>query len=224
MQRARPVGRVGHTGKHPMLRIDQPPNACHQKELTEMNAPADTKAAKATTVVVDVAMDDGRVVQFAGKRKLLKESFINAAGEVKVRFDFRNGETRTVELPAGLMSRFAAHGAEQKFGDATAGLDDVDDCVLAIDELMERIGKGEWNVARESNGLAGTSVLAKALVEFTGKPVEKIKEFLATKTQAEKVALRTNPKVKVIVDRIEAEKAAKGSKIDSEALLQGLDG
>lgn len=182
-----------------------------------------TKATKAATVIVDVAMDDGRVVQFAGKRKLLKESQISAAGDVRVRLDFRNGETRTFTIAPAMMAKFAAHGAEQKLGDSIAGLDDVEDCILAVDELMGRLDAGDWTVQREANGLAGTSVLAKALVEYTGKTIDKIKEFLSTKAQAEKVALRANPKVKVIVDRIEAEKASKGNKIDSDALLSGLD-
>jgi hypothetical protein len=53
---------------------------------------------------------------------------------------------------------------------------------------------------------------------------EAIKEFLATKSQAEKIALRNNPKIKVVVDRLEAEKLAKkGGGIDSDALLDDLD-
>ena len=70
--------------------------------------------------------------------------------------------------------------------------------------------------------MAGTSVLVRALVEHTGKTVEAIKAFLANKSQAEKVALRNNPKVKPIVDRIESEKAAKKSSVDTDALLDEL--
>lgn len=171
-----------------------------------------------------VTMSDGRQVEFVGKRKMLKESFVDDAGKIAVRLDFVNGQTRTFILPDALLQKFAAHGAEQKLGDETAGLQDVEDAVLAVDELIERLNKGEWAAARESNGLAGTSVLARALVEFTGKSMDEIKAFLKSKSQAEKVALRNNPRVKPIVEKIEAEKAAKGTKVDTDAMLGELAG
>lgn len=180
--------------------------------------------SKTETTVETVTMSDGRIVDFAGKRKLLKESLQSADGKVQVRLDFRNGETRLFTIPDNMLAKFAAHGAEQKLGDEIAGLQDTDDCVIAIDELIDRLYNGEWGVKRESNGMAGTSVLVRALVERTGKTVEQIKAFLSGKSQAEKVALRNNPKVKPIVERIEAEKASKGSKVDTDAMLDELEG
>ena len=191
--------------------------------------------AKAEPVITTVTMDDGRVVDFPGKRKLQKTSTISADGVVTVRLDYVNGETRLFTMPESLKARFAAHGAEQKLGDQIAGLKgkdggeaDIDDCVFAVDELMDRLNKGEWSLtAAAGNGMAGSSVLAKALVEHTGKPMDKIKEFLSGKTHAEKVALRGNDKLKVIVERLEAEKAArstsKGSPVDTNALLGELE-
>lgn len=183
--------------------------------------------SKTETQVETVTMADGRVVDFAGKRKLLKESSVNADGKVQVRLDFRNGETRLFTLPDNLLTKFAAHGAEQKLGDEIAGLNDVEDCVLAVDELIDRLYNGEWSIKREANGMAGTSVLVRALVKHTGKTVEQIKQFLNGKSQAEKVALRNNPKIKPIVERIEAEKAEKASKkanVDTDAMLGELEG
>ena len=179
---------------------------------------------KAETTVETVPMSDGRIVDFAGKRKLLKESSVTADGKVAVRLDFRNGETRLFTLPDALLNKFAAHGAEQKLGDEIAGLTDVEDCVLAVDELIDRLYNGEWSVKREANGMAGTSVLVRALVEHTGKTVEQIKQFLSGKSQAEKVALRNNPKIKPIVERIEAEKASKKANVDTDAMLGELEG
>lgn len=169
-----------------------------------------------TKAVEDVKMQDGRTVQFVGKRKLLKESFPDTK---TVRLDFRNGQTRTFEIPSDLMSKFATHGAEQKLGDETAGLEDVDDMVLGVDELIGRLVKGEWSTRREGSGAAGTSVLLRALVELSGKTPEAIKTFLAGKSHAEKIALRNSAKLKPIVDRLEAEKNAKASKVDTDALL-----
>ena len=180
-------------------------------------------SAKTETQVETVTMTDGRVVDFAGKRKLLKESSVNSDGKVQVRLDFRNGETRIFTIPDNLLNKFAAHGAEQKLGDEIAGLAEIDDCVLAIDELIDRLYNGDWSVKRESSGMAGTSVLVRALVEHTGKTVEQIKAFLSGKSQAEKVALRNNPKIKPIVERIEAEKASKKANVDTDAMLGELE-
>lgn len=191
--------------------------------MTEQTTAA-TKSTKAPTAIETVTLTDGRIVDFAGKRKLLKESFIKD-GQVAIRLDFRNGETRTFTLPADMLNKFAAHGAEQKLGDEIAGLDDIEDAVMAIDDLTERLNKGEWNQKKESGGMAGTSILARALVEHTGKSMEDIKKFLGTKTQAEKVALRANPKIKPIVDKLEAEKATKGKNaVDTDKLLGELGG
>lgn len=177
--------------------------------------------AKQEPVVNLVKMDDGREVEFTGKRKMLKDSIIE--GDVlKVRLDFVNGETRTFTLPTELVAKFALHGAEQKLGDEIAGIDDVEDCIMAVDELTERLSKGEWAAKRESSGMAGTSVLAKALVELTGKPIDQIKTFLSAKTQAEKVALRGNAQLKPIIDRLEASKNAKKTGIDTDGLLGEL--
>ena len=181
-------------------------------------------STKTETQVETVTMTDGRVVDFAGKRKLLKESSVNTDGKVQVRLDFRNGETRLFSIPDALLNKFAAHGAEQKLGDEIAGLTDVEDCVLAVDELIDRLYNGEWSIKREANGMAGTSVLVRALVEHTGKTVEQIKQFLSGKSQAEKVALRNNPKIKPIVERIEAEKASKKANVDTDAMLGELEG
>lgn len=178
--------------------------------------------AKVETVIETVTMEDGRIVEFAGKRKLLKSSSVTPEGKVAVRLDFRSGATRLFTVPDELLAKFAAHGAEQKLGDEIAGLDDTEDCVMAIDELIDRLYNGEWGIKREANGMAGTSVLARALVELTGKTREQIKDFLTGKTQAEKVALRNSAKVKPIVERIESEKAQKGSKVDTDALLGEL--
>jgi len=178
--------------------------------------------AKAETQIETVTMEDGRVVDFPGKRKLQKSTTIMPEGKVQVRLDFRNGQTRLFTIPDNLLNKFAAHGAEQKLGDEIAGLDDMEDAVLAVDDLIDRLYNGEWGVRKESSGMAGTSVLAKALIELTGKAPDQIREFLKAKTQAEKVALRNSARIKPIVERLEAEKASKGTKVDTDALLGEL--
>lgn len=173
--------------------------------------------------VETVVLSDGRSVDFVGKRKLLKDTIINDDGTVAVRLDFRNGETRTWTIPQDLLLQSAGHGAAQKLGDECAGIQDPEDMVLAVDDLIGRLNEGNWNVKREGgSGFAGTSVLLRALVEFSGKSPEEIKAFLKDKTQADKMALRASPQLKPIVDRLEAEKVAKSSKVNTDELFGEL--
>lgn len=181
-----------------------------------------TEVTKVPTVVEKVAMEDGSTVEFSGKRNLLKTVEVKG-NDVYVRLDFRNGATRTFKIPHALMHRAAGHGISQKLGDETAGVKDIDDMVLAVDAQIARLEKGEWTIHREGgNGIAGTSVLMRALMEYSGKDKETVKSFLEGKTQAEKLALRNSKNLKPIIERLEAEKASKGEKVDTEALLSGL--
>ena len=187
---------------------------------------ATAKPVKKEPTINTVTLTDGRIVDFVGKRKLLKASEVTPDGKIQTTLDFVNGETRTFTIPDTLLAKFASHGAEQKLGDEIAGVDDIEDAVMAIDDLIDRLYNGEWGVARDKSGLAGASILMRALVESTGKTADEIKKFLSDKTAAQKAALRTNPKIKPIVDRLEAEKAAKSAKkadaVDTDALLNEL--
>ena len=186
----------------------------------------EAKAERKQTVYKEVAMDDGTVVRFPGSRRLIKSSTVSEDNStVTVRFDFVHGETRTftIEANADLFARFAAHGIEQKIGDEVAGLDDPEDMVIAVDEIMDRLNGGEWTAKRESNGMAGISVLAKALIKVSGKTANEIKAFLSGKTNAEKLALRKSPKIAPVIEELEAGKKKKEkAAVDTEALLGEL--
>jgi hypothetical protein len=174
-------------------------------------------------------MTDGTIVDFPGKRRLQKSTFLTPEGRVQVRLDYVNGETRTFTIRDDMLTQFAGHGAEQKLGDEMAGIDDLDDAILAVDDLIENLNKGEWRQKGDASGMAGTSILLKAMVEYTGKTAELVKEFLKDKTPAEKAALKTSKipnktgvTIKQIADRLEEEKAAKGSPKDAATLLAGF--
>ena len=180
--------------------------------------------AEDTTTVEknQVTMTDGRIVGFGKKQRLLKESTIEG-DVVQTRLDFVNGETRLFTIPASLLARFAAHGAEQKLGDAIAGETDIGDAVLSVDDLMARLNAGEWNITRSAGGFSGTSILAQALIEATGKSREEIMAYLGSKSQSEKLALRRSAKLKPFIDKLEAEKAKTSkSTVDTDALLGEL--
>lgn len=178
-------------------------------------------------VKTPVTLEDGRVVEFGAKQKLQKTSTIAEDGTVTTELVFRNGKTLSFTPPASLIARFVAHGVEQKLGDCIAGETDPDDQVLAVEDLITRLNAGEWNVGRSSAGsFAGTSILARALVEVSGKSAEEIKTYLSTKTQAEKIALRGSNQLKAVIQRMEAEKQSKTkSTVDTDSLLGelGLD-
>lgn len=180
----------------------------------------------AKTEYTEVTMDDGRVVEFAGKRRMVKSTTISPDGfEVETRIDFVNGESRVfkIEANAKLFAQFAAHGIEQKLGDEAAGLEDVEDAVIAVEELIARLEGGEWAQKREKSGLAGAGALLRALVEHSGKPVEQVRAYLAAKTHQEKLALRTNSAIAPIIARLEANKKKKEKvEVDTEALLGDL--
>ena len=179
-------------------------------------------AAEPTTVT----MHDGRLVEFPPKRKVSKESFITTNDDgsftVQTRLDFRNGESRLFTIPTALLAKFAAHGAEQKLGDAMSGLANVEDGILAVDDLIDQLYQGNWNTPRAASEMAGASILVRALVELKGQPVEKVKDFVKAKSAAERTALRNAPAVKAIIERLEAEKVAKAGNINADELLNGL--
>lgn len=183
---------------------------------------ADT-APKPKTEKVSVQMEDGSTVEFNKKQKLVKTSTISDAGDVALRLDFVNGAVRNFSVRPDMLSRFAAHGAEQKLGDAIAGESDINDAVIAVDDLIGRLNNGEWTIQRAAGSFSGTSILIQALVEVSGKSVDEIKAFLSDKTQAEKLALRRSDRLKPTIERLESEKASKSKNaVDTDALLGDL--
>jgi hypothetical protein len=193
-----------------------------------MNTDVAEVAAKKTvkpTTYVTVTMDDGRVVDFPGNQRMKKEVLIEG-DTVKVRMDFVNGESRIFTLGDKLMAKFAGHGASQKLGDELSGLTDVEDCVMAIDELMDRLNAGEWGVTRvKGESMAGSSILARAMVEVSGKTLDEVKKFLADKNQKQKMALRNLPTIAPVIARLEAHKTKKPrDTAEADALLDGFMG
>lgn len=124
------------------------------------------------------------------------------------------------------------HGLKQKLVDAaaisrnleTGRAASVDDKVAAVRVVYERLLAGQWNAPREGAG-GGGGLLFRALCRmYAGKKDEDaIREFLEGKTDAEKTALRKNPKVAAIIDDIRAE-SGKAASIDTDELLDELDG
>lgn len=150
-----------------------------------------------------------------------------------VQFALVDGTTITIDtalLSREIISQALAHGLKQKIADAAAMPCNPDtgksataaEKIEAMRAVADRLLGGEWNATREGGGTTG-GMLLRALVEHTGKDVDTIKAFLATKDDKQKAALRTNPKVAVIIERMKAE-AGKSTGIDSDELLGDLMG
>jgi hypothetical protein len=205
-------------------------------------------AAKAKRETETVEMEDGRKVEFllpkkeGQKGQQFKKDFVIGEtpwdelssedkqkaniSQAAIRFDFRNGTTRRYPLNPALALQYAGHGGLQKYGDELAGEDavDLDDWALSTDRLHERLMAGEWTKARIGGGMGGTSVLLQALMEFTGRTAEEVRAHIKDWTPLQKQQLRQDPEIKPIVDKIEAEKAAKATHVDTSALKQSLRG
>lgn len=204
------------------------------KAVAPASVPAEASAKK-ETVVTPVKMTDGRTVNFAGKRKMSKEIIIKD-GKVSVRFDFLNGETRTYVVGTALLNQLAGHGASQKIGDEAAGVDEVDDMVVAIDDIITRLNKGEWTTTRAAgDGFSGASVVIRAIGEVTGKTVDEVKAFLEKKLADDKAKGGTltrrdlyasfrapNSKTGVVIARLEKDKASKAVKVNADDLLKDM--
>lgn len=206
------------------------PRSFHDEVQTEAGQPGGGAAApakpKKEREVETVEMQDGRKVEFVGKRKMLKETTIDGT-QVSVRLDFRNGNSTTFVIPDQLLLKSAGHGMEQKLGDETAGTEDVDDMQMEVEALIERLKAGEWTTKREGTGFGGASVLVKALMEATGKDQLTVKDFLKAKVEAGTTYQKLNDAfaedetVGPIIKRLKKEKAG-DSKVDTKALLGSL--
>lgn len=209
--------------------------------MSETATPA-TPAKKTTTVYTKVTMEDGREVEFAGNRKSDKTILVGDDGKAYgVRFDFLSGATRTLlfsEIGEEIALYACGHGIAQKAGDEYSGVKEVDDMVLAVEGIFARLRAGEWAAERAAgDSTAGASIVIRALMEVTGKPLEFIKSFLdgkleAAKAKGEKLSRQDlynsfrNPtsKTGIVIKRMEEERLAKSTKVDSEALLQEMGG
>ena len=134
------------------------------------------------------------------------------------------------DLDPMIVQQATFHGLKQKLIDAAAisrnpetGKSATDaDKYLEVLEVFNRITATEgamWNAPREG-GDGSASMLAKALMRHTGKSRSEVDEWLKAKSDAEKKALRANPKIAAIITAIQAEAAP--ADVDSDELLDEL--
>lgn len=156
-------------------------------------------------------------------------------GNDGLRLTFSNGlelVLQTRDLSPSIIAQAVLHGLKQKLVDAAAISRNpetgrpatVMDKYEAVKVVYDRLLAGQWNATREGGGTATGGLLLQALCRmYAGrKTAEELKAFLADKTDAEKAALRKNPRIAQHIADIRAEQA-KDDGIDSDDILAGLD-
>lgn len=146
---------------------------------------------------------------------------------------FANGETLIMHgdtLTSDMQQYAMMHGLKQKLVDAaaisrnpeTGRAATVEDKYQAVKAVFDRLLSGQWNTTREGGATGGLLLQALCRMYAGRKTPEELKAFLADKTDAEKTALRKNPRVAAIIDEIRAEQG-KAANIDTDELLGELE-
>lgn len=147
---------------------------------------------------------------------------------------FANGEQLILDaanVAQELQLQAMMHGFKQKLVDAaaisrnpeTGRAATVEDKYQAVKTVFDRLLAGQWNATREGGGATGGLLLQALVRMYAGrKTPDELKAFLADKTDAEKTALRKNPRVAAIIEEIRAE-TGKTANIDTDELLGELE-
>ena len=147
---------------------------------------------------------------------------------------FANGQELAItasQLSNHVMEYAIFHGLKQKLVDAaaisrnpeTGRAATVEDKYQAVKVVYDRLLSGQWNATREGGGSSGGLLLQALVRMYAGrKTADELKAFLVDKSDAEKTALRRNPRVAQIIEEIRAEQG-KAANIDTDKLLGELE-
>ena len=151
---------------------------------------------------------------------------------------FRHGERLMVfvdQLAPEIQRAALLHGLKQKLVDAAAISRDtttgraatITTKYNAVKEIFDRItGAGgeapSWNKPRAGGAGGQGGLLARATARYKNVTVEQAKAYLDRLTDAQKQALRVDPRIAAVINELRAE-SAKPAGIDTDALLGGLD-
>lgn len=214
------------------------------------------EATQETSEVIE--MSDGRKTTFAGKRRMIQTPIFKNGDWEGMRVDFRFPVSdaypeNTIWLPRpdpdakvsvggeqrSARAVYEAYGCKQKNGDFVTTVKPGTDKEAAAEDMFDAVKAGTdrfykegiWSDRREASGLAGTSVLVRAMVAMskangTGKNAADAKEAIRGLTPKGKLELRSSAKLKPFVDEVEAAIAARSKKaqpkVDSDAVLKGF--
>lgn len=139
-------------------------------------------------------------------------------------FAFANGTDIAIDLTAltpEIQHALMVHGLKQKVADGAAIPRDTvtgrsasdGEKITAMKDIANRIIEGEWSARASGGGNAGGLLLRALLEMYPERDAEGIKAFLAGKSDKEKAALRANPRVAAIIERLRP--APTGIDVDS---------
>ena len=151
--------------------------------------------------------------------------------------EFRHGEMLKLHpesLNPEIQRAALLHGLKQKLVDAAAISRDtatgraatIATKYAAVREIFDRItGAGgawpSWNKPRAGGAGGQGGLLARAIARYKSVEVAAAKAYLDRLTDAQKQALRVDPRIATIINELRAE-SAKPAGIDADALLDGL--
>ena len=150
--------------------------------------------------------------------------------------EFRHGERialRPDDLAPEIQRAAMLHGLKQKLVDAAAIARDtatgraatIQTKFDAVKEIFDRI-TGEspsWNKPRAGGTGGQGGLLARAIARYKSVALEQAKAYLDRLTDAQKQALRVDPRIATVINELRLE-SAKPAGIDTDALLSGLGG
>ena len=149
--------------------------------------------------------------------------------------EFRHGERialRPDDLTPEIQRAAMLHGLKQKLVDAAAITRDtttgrtatIQTKYDAVREIFDRItgDNPSWNKPRAGGAGGQGGLLARAIARYKKVEVSAAKAYLDRLTDAQKQALRVDPRIATIINELRME-SAKPAGIDTDALLGGLD-
>lgn len=149
--------------------------------------------------------------------------------------DFKNGKGLQLNADAlspEVLALALMHGLKQKLVDAAAITRDpetgrsatIETKYDAVKAVLTRLESGEWNKRREGGVTGGLLLRALSRMYAGRKTVDQLREYLESKSDKEKAALRKNPKVAEHIEEIRAEDAAKNGDDLPDLLAELEDG
>lgn len=149
--------------------------------------------------------------------------------------NFSNGkelEVDVTKLSAEIIQHATLHGLKQKLVDAAAIARNtetgqeatIEDKYAAVKTVFDRItsANGTWNAVREGEAKVAGGIFLRAMMEMTSKPKDEMQTALEALSKEQIAALKKNPRVVDIMQRMERE-ALKDDKTGDDllALLAG---
>lgn len=137
-------------------------------------------------------------------------------------------------LASEITSRAIIHGIVQKVSDAAAlGKDATpSDKFAAMRAVADRLIAGNWNKPAGETGAPVQGLIWQAYREVMQSLAAKAKKTVSdddlrvkydAKSRADQLALRTNPEIAKVIERIKSERQTNSTVVDTDALLAELD-